>query len=49
MSEKNNQPTIQVRLTPAQQERVQQLTGKQIVALKLEALEERAVPALCPN
>ena len=42
----NMKPAIQIELTPEQKERIQQLTGKSVPAVKLqpEPLEERCVP-----
>jgi hypothetical protein len=42
-------PTLQIILTPQQQEQLQKATGKPITSLKLQALEERVSPSLCNN
>jgi hypothetical protein len=49
MVQKSSKPTIQIALTPEQQAQIQQATGKQVVSLKLEALEERLAPGLGTN
>ena len=41
--------TVQITLTPAQQARIEQATGKQVATLKLEALEPRLAPKLSVN
>jgi Spy/CpxP family protein refolding chaperone len=49
MMKNSSQPTIQITLTPEQKAQIQQATGKQVTALKLQTLEERCAPALIPN
>jgi hypothetical protein len=44
MNEKNSKPTIQIPLTPAQQEQIRKATGKQVASLKLEPIENRLAP-----
>jgi hypothetical protein len=41
--------TMQITLTPAQQARIEQATGKHVARLKLEALEARVAPKLSAN
>jgi hypothetical protein len=41
--------TVQITLTPRQQEELRQATGKQVQSLKLEALEVRLSPGISAN
>jgi hypothetical protein len=48
MAEKSEKSTLKIVLTPKQREQVQQATGKNVEALKLdpEQLEERIAPMI---
>jgi hypothetical protein len=42
-------PGIRITLTPEQQAKIQQATGKAVTTLKLQPLEERITPTLSTN